>query len=73
MDARSTVKRLDSAIATLQQLRGSFVDQSMVETTQPELHGRHMDAPVWPWFAAGSVVGALVVLLFLVAWIYGRT
>jgi hypothetical protein len=27
---------------------------------------------VWPWFAAGWIVGALFVLTFLVAWTYGR-
>jgi hypothetical protein len=36
-----------------------------------ELHGPYIDAPVWPWSAAGWALGALFIVLFLVAWFYG--
>ena len=73
MDAQTTAKALDAVIANLQQLRSTLVGETQTETPLSELQGRYIDAPVWPWFAAGWIVGALVVLLFLVAWTYGRT
>ena len=73
MDAGTTVKSLDAAIAHLQQLRGSLVTETLADAPPSELQGRYINAPAWPWFAAGWIVGALFVLLCLVAWTYGRT
>jgi len=73
MDAGTAVKRLDAVIASLQQLRSALVGELPAEASPTELQGRYLNAPVWPWFAAGWIVGALFVLLFLVAWTYGRT
>jgi len=46
------------------------MDAETTVTTEPR--GPYINAPVWPWFAAGWIVGALFVLLFLIAWTYGR-
>jgi hypothetical protein len=73
MDAQSTAKAIDRVIARLQQLRRSLVTESITEVPRPEIHGRYIHAPVWPWLAAGWMLGALFVLLFLVAWTYWRT
>ena len=73
MDAGTTVKTLDAVIAHLQKLRSTLVSETLAEAPPSELQGRYINAPAWPWFAAGWIVGALVVLLFLVAWTYGRT
>ena len=35
-----------------------------------EIYGPFVNTPVWPWFAAGCVIGALFALLFLFAWSY---
>ncbi len=73
MDAGNSVKTLDDVIASLQELRSTLVGRSTSETPPSELQGRYINAPVWPWFAAGWIVGALFVLMFLGAWTYGRT
>ena len=73
MDAGTTVKALDAVIASLEQLRGELVGESLADTLPSGLQGRYINAPAWPWFAAGWILGALFVLLFLVAWTYGRT
>jgi len=73
MDAGTTVKRLDAVITSLQQLRRALVGELPAEAPTSELQGRYINAPAWPWFVAGWIVGALFVLLFLVAWTYGRT
>jgi len=73
MDAGSagrTLRTLDSAIASLQQLKTALTDESPTQPTPVERQGPYLNAPVWPWVAAGWTVGALFVLLFLVAWIY---
>jgi hypothetical protein len=33
-----------------------------------DLRGPYLNAPVWPWVAAGWIAGALFVLSFLLAW-----
>jgi len=33
-----------------------------------ELDSPYLNAPVWPWFAAGSTLATLFILLFLLAW-----
>lgn len=60
------LKTLDAAISGLQQVRNTLTGEPLVPPY--ELRGRYINAPVWPWFAAGWIVGALFVVLFLVAW-----
>ena len=59
---------LDAAIASLQRLRDQFDDRP-AEAPQHEVFGRYINAPVWPWFFAGTLVGAVIVLMFAVAWL----
>jgi hypothetical protein len=73
MDAGAAVKTLDRVIHNLEQLRSGLIGESMTDAPPPELQGRYINAPVWPWFAAGWIVGALFILLFLAAWTYGGT
>ena len=73
MDAVTTVNTLDAVMASLQQLRHALAGESPAEAPPSELQGRYINAPAWPWFAAGWIVGALLMLLFFVAWTYGRT
>lgn len=63
------LRTLDAAIARLQALRRAIAGEP-TPIPPPELHGPYINAPVWPWFAAGCVLGALFVLLFVVAWSY---
>ena len=60
------LRTLDAAIARLQQIRNTLTWEALVPPY--ELHGRYINAPVWPWFVAGWIVGALFVVVFLVAW-----
>ena len=59
---------LDGAIASLQRLRDQFDDRSAA-APQREVFGRYINARVWPWFFAGTLVGAVIVLMFAVAWL----
>ena len=61
------LKALDAAIGRLEQLRRNLVGEPAPHVPPGELHGRYINAPVWPWFAAGWVLGALFVLAFLLA------
>jgi hypothetical protein len=61
------LRTLDAAIARLQALKRAIGGEPAA-TPPSELHGPYINAPVWPWFAAGCVLGALFVLLFVVAW-----
>ena len=65
---------LDRIIASLREVSDGLGGAGADGAGMPpeELRGRYIDAPLWPWFAAGCVVGTLVVLLFLVAWMSGR-
>lgn len=56
MDAGSTAKTLDSVIESLQHLRSALAGESTTEAPPSELQGRYINAPVWPWFAAGWIV-----------------
>jgi hypothetical protein len=38
--------------------------------TPCELNGPYINAPVWPWLAAGWALVAVFVLLVVVAWSY---
>ena len=71
VDRTNAQTLLDRAIRSLQQLREALEEPGPV-TPPKELYGRYIDAPVWPWFWAGWTAGALIVLMFVVAWIYGR-
>jgi len=61
------LRTLDEGIAHLRQLRGSLIGEPLPHVPPGELHGRFINAPVWPWFVAGWVLGALFVLAFLLA------
>jgi hypothetical protein len=59
---------LDASIARLQRLRRAIVgDAEISDKRAYELHGPYINAPVWPWFVAGWVIGALFVLMFVFA------
>jgi hypothetical protein len=60
------VRTLDTAIAQLQQLRRAVLGEPSLPPAH-ELRGRYINAPDWPWFTAGWVLGALFVLLLLLA------
>jgi hypothetical protein len=60
------LRTLDAALSQLQHLRSTLIGEAPVPSRY-ELRGRHIDAPVWPWFTAGWVLGALFVVLLLLA------
>jgi hypothetical protein len=64
------LKTLDALIGRLQAMRSMLAGEAFPGARPYELHGRYIHAPVWPWFAAGWVLGALFVVLFVVAWSY---
>jgi hypothetical protein len=66
------IETLNRVIASLQVVRDVLADHPSV-TPPGDRQGRYINAPVWPWFAAGWLIGALFVLLFLLAWTSGRT
>jgi hypothetical protein len=68
MNSVHPLTTLDSVIASLQRLRDQFDDGS-AGAPQHEAFGRYINAPVWPWVRAGTLVGALIVLIFAVAWL----
>jgi hypothetical protein len=57
------LRKLDILILYLEKLRGSLARDSTKEARPSHEIGR----PVWRWFAAGVVVGAVFVLLFFAA------
>jgi hypothetical protein len=64
------LKTLDAMLARLQSLRSALGQGSVPGAPPNEVYGPYVNAPVWPWFAAGWVAGALFALLFLFAWSY---
>jgi len=54
------LRALETSIAYLQRLRHELTGDSLLPTMPPELHGPYLNAPVWPWFLAGWIVGALM-------------
>jgi hypothetical protein len=64
------LQTLDAAIARLQSLRRTLAREPVPGAPPNEFYGPYVNAPVWPWFAAGWVIGALFVLLFLITWSY---
>lgn len=61
------VRAIDAAIIRLEVLRGSLSGEP-VRPRPFEVQGPYINAPVWPWFAAGWFLGAVCVLMFSVAW-----
>ena len=61
------LEALEASIAHLLRLRHELTGDSLQPTMPPELHGPYLNAPVWPWFLAGWIVGALFVLMFVFA------
>jgi hypothetical protein len=68
--AAERLRTLEGAIVRLQQLRIVLGGDSVAPVAPSELRGRYINAPVWPWFAAGWIIGALFVALLMVAWTY---
>ena len=64
------LRTLDAAIARLEALKYVIAGETVPAASRSELHGPYINAPDWPWFAAGCVLGAMFVLLFVVAWSY---
>lgn len=61
------LRAIDAAIIRLQVLRGSLAGEPL-RPRPSELQGPYINAPVWPWFAAGWFLGAICVLMFVIAW-----
>ena len=57
------LRKLETLIAYLERLRRTLAADTVAERTGYEGPSRYIDAPVWPWLAAGIVLGALFVLL----------
>jgi hypothetical protein len=64
-----TLQALDRVIVELQELRAALAGALPASQPTADLHGPYLNAPVWPWFAAGYAAGAAFVLLFVVAWL----
>jgi hypothetical protein len=61
------LEKLDALIAHLQQLRRGLTGDLGYGKAPSERPGRYIDSPEWPWFVAGTSVGALIVLLLVFA------
>jgi hypothetical protein len=61
------LRTLDASIARLQQVRRTIAGDAAAYGPPSELHGPYLHAPVWPWFLAGWIIGALFVLMFVFA------
>ena len=62
------LRTIDASIARLQALKRALMGELGAEPpVSTELYGPYLHAPVWPWFLAGWVVGALFVLMFVLA------
>lgn len=57
------LRKLDTLILYLERLRGSLARDPTKEARRSHERAR----PVWGWFAAGVVVGVVVILLFFAA------
>ena len=60
------LRTLDAALRHLQHVRSALIGEAPV-SSRYESRGPYINAPVWPWFTAGWVLGALFVLLLLLA------
>lgn len=61
------LKTLDASINRLLQMRRMLTGDTAPYRDRAELYGPYLHAPVWPWFLAGWIIGALFVLLFVFA------
>jgi len=61
------LRALNASIVRLQQLKRTLVGDTTPHEASTELHGPYLYAPVWPWFLAGWIIGALFVLMFVFA------
>ena len=61
------LETLDALIARLLQLRHRLAARTAYQKDALERSSRHIDSPEWPWFMAGTSVGAIIVLLLLFA------
>jgi hypothetical protein len=61
------LRAIDAAIIRMEILRESLAGEP-ARPRPPEVQGPYINAPVWPWFAAGWSLGVLCVLMFIVAW-----
>ncbi len=61
------LQALEASIVRLQQMKLALVGDASPHEPPSELYGPYLHAPVWPWFLAGWVAGALFVLLFVFA------
>ena len=61
---------LTAAIDRLCSMRHALAREPVPGAPPYEVYGRHINAPVWPWFTAGCVLGALFTLAFVLAWSY---
>ena len=61
------LKALDDSINRLLQMRRMLTGDAAPYQERAELYGPYLHAPVWPWFVAGWIIGALFVLLFVLA------
>src|SRR5262245_8118690 len=61
------LEKLDLLIAHLEGLRKSLAGDTEAAHSPLDGPSRHISAPVWPWFAAGIVLGALLTLWLLLA------
>jgi hypothetical protein len=64
------LKAIEEGIARLEQLRRALMGAPRLPVPPGELQSRFIDAPAWPWFVAGWVLGALFVLAFLLAGVF---
>jgi hypothetical protein len=61
------LRALDVSIVRLQRLKRALAGDMPPHEPPLELHGPYLYAPVWPWFLAGWIIGALFVLMFVFA------
>ena len=61
------LRAIDASISRLQQLRRALIGNSVSYVPPSELRGPYLHAPVWPWFLAGWIIGALFALMFVFA------
>lgn len=58
------LRKLDTLIVYLERLRRSL-EGDAAHAGRDEDRGGYVERPMWPWFTAGTLLGALVVLLLL--------
>src|SRR2546430_1940767 len=61
------LETLDTLIIDLERVRKSLAGETVVARGGFGGPGRHIGSPTWPWFAAGALLGALFLLLIILA------